>query len=185
MPPHVPSPRRTILARRLILSAGALGTPYLLLKNRGAFPKLSPGLGTRFCGNGDFITFAARSARELEPARGPVITSAVRVYDADGADPRDDRPGHYVQDGGYSAAVAWIGELLAAPRIAWADKRLLLKLAWGYDYYGDSRTVDVHVTWLREKLRESTARIQTVWGIGYKLVEAEPGEAAPARRRRA
>ena len=61
----------------------------------------------------------------------------------------------------------------------------LLKLAWGYDYYGDSRTVDVHVTWLREKLRESTARIQTVWGVGYKLVEAEPGEAAPARRRRA
>src|SRR5438445_254064 len=65
------------------------------------------------------------------------------------------------------------------------DRERLLKLAWGYDYYGDSRTVDVHVTWLREKLRESTARIQTVWGIGYKLVEAEPGEAAPARRRRA
>src|SRR4030088_34951 len=65
------------------------------------------------------------------------------------------------------------------------DRERLLKLAWGYDYYGDSRTVDVHVTWLREKLRESTARIQTVWGIGYKLVEAEPGEAAPPRRRRA
>jgi DNA-binding response OmpR family regulator len=65
------------------------------------------------------------------------------------------------------------------------DRERLLKLAWGYDYYGDSRTVDVHVTWLREKLRESTARIQTVWGVGYKLVEAEPGEAAPARRKRA
>ena len=65
------------------------------------------------------------------------------------------------------------------------DRERLLKLAWGYDYYGDSRTVDVHVTWLREKLRESTARIQTVWGVGYKLVESEPGEAAPARRRRA
>jgi cholesterol oxidase len=131
MPPHPPPPQRTILARRLILSAGALGTPYLLLKNRGAFPGLSPRLGTRFCGNGDFLTFAARSARELEPARGPVITSAVRVYDADGADPRDDRPGHYVEDGGYSAAFAWIAEMLAAPRIAWAEKRLLLKLALG------------------------------------------------------
>ena len=65
------------------------------------------------------------------------------------------------------------------------DRERLLKLAWGYDYYGDSRTVDVHVTWLREKLRDSSARIQTVWGVGYKLVEAEPGEAAPARRRRA
>ena len=65
------------------------------------------------------------------------------------------------------------------------DRERLLKLAWGYDYFGDSRTVDVHVTWLREKLRESTARIQTVWGVGYKLVESEPGEAAePGRRRK-
>jgi DNA-binding response OmpR family regulator len=31
------------------------------------------------------------------------------------------------------------------------DRERLLKLAWGYDYYGDSRTVDVHVTWLRER----------------------------------
>jgi len=64
------------------------------------------------------------------------------------------------------------------------DRERLLKLAWGYDYYGDSRTVDVHVTWLREKLRESTARIQTVWGVGYKLVEGEPGEAADGTNRR-
>ena len=64
------------------------------------------------------------------------------------------------------------------------DRERLLKLAWGYDYYGDSRTVDVHVTWLREKLRESSARIQTVWGVGYKLVEAEPGEAADGTNRR-
>jgi DNA-binding response OmpR family regulator len=65
------------------------------------------------------------------------------------------------------------------------DRERLLKLAWGYDYYGDSRTVDVHVTWLREKLRDSSARIQTVWGVGYKLVEAEHGEEPPARRKRA
>jgi len=64
------------------------------------------------------------------------------------------------------------------------DRERLLKLAWGYDYYGDSRTVDVHVTWLREKLRESTARIQTVWGVGYKLVEAEPGDAIDSKGRR-
>jgi DNA-binding response OmpR family regulator len=64
------------------------------------------------------------------------------------------------------------------------DRERLLKLAWGYDYFGDSRTVDVHVTWLREKLRESTARIQTVWGVGYKLVEAEAGDTAETGRRR-
>ena len=64
------------------------------------------------------------------------------------------------------------------------DRERLLKLAWGYDYYGDSRTVDVHVTWLREKLRDSSARIQTVWGVGYKLVEAEPGDPADSTNRR-
>ncbi len=64
------------------------------------------------------------------------------------------------------------------------DRERLLKVAWGYDYYGDSRTVDVHVTWLREKLRDSTARIQTVWGVGYKLVEADGTEPVDSGRRR-
>jgi len=64
------------------------------------------------------------------------------------------------------------------------DRERLLKLAWGYDYYGDSRTVDVHVTWLREKLRDSSARIQTVWGVGYKLVEADPSEVGDATKGR-
>jgi DNA-binding response OmpR family regulator len=47
----------------------------------------------------------------------------------------------------------------------------LLDLVWGSDFAGDQRTVDVHVAWLRDKLRDSGLRIQTVWGIGYKLVE--------------
>lgn len=53
------------------------------------------------------------------------------------------------------------------------DRERLLNLVWGFDYLGDSRTIDVHVTWLREKLAESTCRIQTVWGVGYKLVNQE------------
>jgi DNA-binding response OmpR family regulator len=64
------------------------------------------------------------------------------------------------------------------------DRERLLKVAWGYDYYGDSRTVDVHVTWLREKLRASTARIQTVWGVGYKLIEVDGSEPMESGRRR-
>ena len=51
---------------------------------------------------------------------------------------------------------------------------LLLNTVWGYDYFGDSRTLGVHITWLREKLQGSTAAIQTVWGVGYKLVAPEP-----------
>ncbi len=50
------------------------------------------------------------------------------------------------------------------------DREKLLNLVWGYEYYGDSRTIDVHVTHLREKLEGSKAKIQTVWGVGYKLI---------------
>lgn len=46
----------------------------------------------------------------------------------------------------------------------------LLNLAWGYDYYGQTRTVDVHVAHLRKKIADSSAKIETVTGIGYKLV---------------
>ncbi|MBA5851968.1 response regulator transcription factor [Clostridium sp. cel8] len=46
----------------------------------------------------------------------------------------------------------------------------LLCEVWGYDYPGDSRTVDVHVKRLREKLQGgSNWQIQTVWGVGYKF----------------
>ena len=50
----------------------------------------------------------------------------------------------------------------------------LLHNVWGYDYVGDTRTVDVHVRWLREKLEEDPANpklIQTVRGVGYALRE--------------
>ena len=50
------------------------------------------------------------------------------------------------------------------------DRERLLRLVWGTDYYGDSRTIDVHVAWLRDKLGDSSVKIQTVWGVGYKLV---------------
>ncbi len=46
----------------------------------------------------------------------------------------------------------------------------LLEKAWGYDYYGQSRTVDVHVGHLRRKLGDSRVHIETVTGVGYKLV---------------
>ena len=47
----------------------------------------------------------------------------------------------------------------------------LLEKVWGYTYFGDTRTVDVHVKRLREKLYkpENNWEIKTVWGIGYKL----------------
>jgi len=49
----------------------------------------------------------------------------------------------------------------------------LLDLAWGYEYAGKTRTVDVHVGHLRKKIAGSSAAIETVTGIGYKLVLPE------------
>ena len=46
----------------------------------------------------------------------------------------------------------------------------LLEKAWGFDYYGQTRTVDVHIAQLRKKLSTSVAKIETVTGVGYKLV---------------
>jgi DNA-binding response OmpR family regulator len=47
----------------------------------------------------------------------------------------------------------------------------LLDEVWGFDYYGDSRTVDVHVKRLREKLEKVSPQwdLKTVWGVGYKF----------------
>ena len=46
----------------------------------------------------------------------------------------------------------------------------LLDQIWGYEYIGDTRTVDVHIKRLREKIKDhSTWKLSTVWGIGYKF----------------
>jgi two-component system alkaline phosphatase synthesis response regulator PhoP len=53
------------------------------------------------------------------------------------------------------------------------SREKLLELAWGYDFAGQTRTVDVHVAHLRKKIAHSTAQIETVTGIGYKLINNE------------
>lgn len=54
------------------------------------------------------------------------------------------------------------------------DKRVftreeLLDLVWGFDYYGDTRTVDMHIQRLRKKLGRYKESIKTIYGIGYQL----------------
>lgn len=53
----------------------------------------------------------------------------------------------------------------------------LLDEVWGFDYYGDSRTIDVHVKRLREKLENVSEKwsLKTVWGVGYKFEVQEQG----------
>ena len=53
------------------------------------------------------------------------------------------------------------------------SREKLLEQVWGFDYYGETRTVDVHVNHLRDKIAGSGAHIETVRGTGYKMTIAE------------
>jgi len=61
------------------------------------------------------------------------------------------------------------------PRLVFSREKLLEEV-WGYDYFGETRTVDVHVNHLREKLKGSGVNIETLRGAGYKLVLSGEGE---------
>jgi len=73
-----------------------------------------------------------------------------------------------------------IGDLISGTVLQWPlsvlrlrshDRAQLLDDVWGFDYYGDTRTVDVHVKRLREKLAGASDKweLKTVWGVGYKF----------------
>jgi cholesterol oxidase len=124
-------PERELTCDRLVLSAGTLGSTYLLLRNRDAFPGLSRQLGTRFGGNGDLLTFALKarhpdgSPRILDPGYGPVITSAIRMPDAlDGGEGR----GFYVQDAGYPEFLSWVLHATQGPGALWRWRRVAARI---------------------------------------------------------
>lgn len=50
------------------------------------------------------------------------------------------------------------------------SREQILQRAWGFDFYGQTRTVDVHVAHLRKKIEASSVKIETVTGVGYKLI---------------
>ena len=119
-----PPPRFTITCKRLIISAGTFGSPYLLMRNLASFPGLNRDiLGSRFSVNGDLLSFVINSKerrngrmapRRLDPSFGPVITSAIRVgdsIDGNGAQGR----GFYIEDAGIPYLFSWIAELSGLP----------------------------------------------------------------------
>lgn len=119
---------RTATMRRLrcdtlVLGAGALGSTELLLRNRVRLPALGPALGTRFCGNGDLITFLMQAkvdtesggTRLIDGSYGPVITSAIRMPDRVDGDGIRGR-GYYVQEAGFPEFINWLIEASQAQR---------------------------------------------------------------------
>ncbi len=123
-------PLHTISCKHLILSAGTLGTTRLMLLNKDALPGLSKGqLGLGFSGNGDLLTFAFHCSQRgadgkkeplvIDAARGPAITSAIRMPDAldsGGGVPPEQKRGFYLEDAGYPQVASWALEALEVPK---------------------------------------------------------------------
>ena len=61
-------------------------------------------------------------------------------------------------------------KLMQSPGVV-CSRDMLLDEIWGYDYYGESRTVDVHIRTLRSKLGKAETYIETIRGVGYKLID--------------
>jgi cholesterol oxidase len=94
----------TVTANRLVLSAGSLGSTYLLLANRENLGRpLNPKtVGTRWCGNGDLLGFLNTTKGAFDPETGPVITSLLTYEDGEHY--------HVIEDGGYPAFLEWFIE---------------------------------------------------------------------------
>lgn len=170
-------PRQIVTGRSLIISAGALGSTYLLMRNRENLPGLSPSLGKRFSGNGDFLGLLLEALDErgqprlVDPGRGPVITGGVRVPDlADGGTGR----GFYVEDAGYPEFASWLIEfaMTATPSgftrvlgFAWEVLRQRLR-------FGRDRNFSAEVAQLFGECRVTKSSLP-VLGMGRDVPDGE------------
>jgi two-component system alkaline phosphatase synthesis response regulator PhoP len=67
-------------------------------------------------------------------------------------------------------------KILAENRGKVLSRNLLLDEVWGYDYFGETRTVDVHIRHLRKKIEDNDRHpvyIETIRGIGYKMKQVK------------
>lgn len=97
-------------ARRVVVSAGTLGTNELLLRCRdlyGSLPRLSRQLGRRFSGNADFLSFAVAGDKPVDSNHGPVITQYV---DCGLFQHHDPERGFILQDASFPAFASWLLE---------------------------------------------------------------------------
>jgi cholesterol oxidase len=107
------APAYTVRSKYLILSAGTMGSTYLLLKNRAAFPALSSQLGQRYSTNGDMLSFLVnatrmqdgkRVPRNLAPYFGAAITRGIEID--------TDKPvGFLLEEWGNPYFISWMVEL--------------------------------------------------------------------------
>jgi DNA-binding response OmpR family regulator len=150
--------------------------PIIMLTARGTQGDQMVGLDS---GADDYIVkpfgldvFLARVRAVLRRAPGRVAAHRELVS----GDLRVDLSAHRVYRGGVEIKLSHkeldlLTELMHNQG-AVLSRDLILARVWGYDYYGDRRTVDVHVRWLREKIEDDPSdpqRIVTVRGVGYRF----------------
>src|SRR5204863_8874710 len=111
---------RTVVAKEVVLAAGAVATPFLLLANRAGLPGLSRALGTRVSGNGDYLAWVRDCRlperggdgwRYLDPSHGPVITASIEVSDENSSAGR----GFVIQDAGAPYFTEWLWQMTELP----------------------------------------------------------------------
>ena len=136
--------RGTVEAPTVVLAAGALGSPRLLLKNKRHLPNLSPALGSRFSGNGDALGIAFDPADpEIKGAKhdyGPVMTSALD-YTAERK--------LIVADGGLPANFGALLDVARATNVIRGWRRALLRL----------RNVIVRLGWSDRSMKPRDVRL--------------------------
>ncbi|MEN0057530.1 MAG: GMC family oxidoreductase [Bdellovibrio sp.] len=105
--PEYPLQENTFTARKVILSAGSLGSTSLLLKMKkaGHLPRLNDWLGKKWCGNGDLLSFVFNTKPTVDATNGPVITGAIEYAFKEYADGYPH--GLYLQEAGCPQGFGW------------------------------------------------------------------------------
>jgi cholesterol oxidase len=172
----VAEPERVVLADNVVLAAGAIGTPELLLKNRAGLPRLSPALGHRVSANGDYLGWIRDCRhpepsengeprwRYLDPSVGPVITASIKV---DGERSPSGR-GFLIQDGGAPSSADWLWEPVELTRNAWRARGVLFRrLVQRLRGHRDTNASDIVVRLLGDA--HASAAMMPVLGMGRDI----------------
>jgi DNA-binding response OmpR family regulator len=156
------------------LRTSGLETPVLMLSARGGDLDKIVGLEA---GADDYVTKPFSTGELLARVRALLRrTPAARSVRLESGDLEMDIVGRRALRAGEELRLTHkefnlLAELMRNRGVV-LSRDLLLEKVWGYDYIGDSRTVDVHIRWLREKIERNPsapARITTVRGVGYRF----------------
>jgi cholesterol oxidase len=164
-----------VRAENVVLAAGAIGTPDLLLRNRAGLPRLSPALGHRVSANGDYLAWIRDCRRELsedgrarwrylDPSVGPVITASIKVDDEHSPCGR----GFLLQDGGAPSSADWLWEPLELLDNAWrARGALFRRLAHRLRGHRDTNAGDIVIRLLGDA--HASAAMMPLLGMGRDI----------------